>query len=153
QNARAALAIAGRGYLLENGRIVGAGTAADLRDDPAVRRAYLGGAREDGNGAAGGHGSGRRLANGHAGPVTGSAAGPALLRPSIREEKRASTASNETFPGSETMIAVDLMIDNADVKAAGNATFERLNPMTGEVAARAAASSADDAVRAADAAA
>ena len=51
------------------------------------------------------------------------------------------------------MIAVDLMIDNADVKAAGNATFERLNPMTGEVAARAAASSAEDAVRAADAAA
>jgi acyl-CoA reductase-like NAD-dependent aldehyde dehydrogenase len=45
------------------------------------------------------------------------------------------------------------MIDNADVKATGNATFERLNPMTGEVAARAAASSADDAVRAADAAA
>ncbi len=29
------------------------------------------------------------------------------------------------------MIAVDLMINNADVKAAGNATFERLNPMTG----------------------
>jgi benzaldehyde dehydrogenase (NAD) len=51
------------------------------------------------------------------------------------------------------MIAVDLMIDNADVKATGNATFERLNPMTGEVAARAAASSADDASRAADAAA
>ena len=51
------------------------------------------------------------------------------------------------------MIAVDLMIDNADVKATGNATFERLNPMTGEVAARAAASSADDAGRAADAAA
>ena len=51
------------------------------------------------------------------------------------------------------MIAVDLMINNADVKATGNATFERLNPMTGEVAARAAASSADDAIRAADAAA
>ena len=51
------------------------------------------------------------------------------------------------------MIAVDLMINNADVKATGNATFERLNPMTGDIAARAAASSADDAVRAADAAA
>ena len=50
QNARAALAIAGRGYLLENGRIVGEGAAADLKDDPAVRRAYLGGAHESGNG-------------------------------------------------------------------------------------------------------
>ena len=51
------------------------------------------------------------------------------------------------------MIAVDLMIDNANVKATGNATFERLNPMTGEVAARAAAASAADASAAADAAA
>ena len=37
QNARQALAIADRGYLLENGRIVGEGTAAQLRDDPAVQ--------------------------------------------------------------------------------------------------------------------
>ena len=44
QNARQSLAIADRGYLIETGRIVGEGRAADLRDDPAVRRAYLGGA-------------------------------------------------------------------------------------------------------------
>jgi branched-chain amino acid transport system ATP-binding protein len=43
QNARASLEIGNRGYLLANGRIVGEGAAADLRDDPAVRRAYLGG--------------------------------------------------------------------------------------------------------------
>src|SRR5262245_10802841 len=43
QNARRSLALADRGYLIENGRIVGAGTAADLRADPAVQRAYLGG--------------------------------------------------------------------------------------------------------------
>ncbi len=42
QNAQESLAIADRGYLLENGRIVGAGTAAALKSDPAVRRAYLG---------------------------------------------------------------------------------------------------------------
>jgi branched-chain amino acid transport system ATP-binding protein len=42
QNARRSLAIANRGYLLENGRIVGAGDAASLRSDPAVQRAYLG---------------------------------------------------------------------------------------------------------------
>jgi branched-chain amino acid transport system ATP-binding protein len=43
QNAKASLAIADRGYLLENGAIVGRGTAAALQSDPAVRRAYLGG--------------------------------------------------------------------------------------------------------------
>ena len=45
QNARKSLAIADRGYLIENGRIVGAGRAAELAGDPAVQRAYLGGAR------------------------------------------------------------------------------------------------------------
>src|SRR5262245_59034198 len=43
QNAVASLAIGSRGYLLENGRIVGEGSAGDLKCDPAVRRAYLGG--------------------------------------------------------------------------------------------------------------
>jgi acyl-CoA reductase-like NAD-dependent aldehyde dehydrogenase len=51
------------------------------------------------------------------------------------------------------MFDVDLMINNADAKAAAGATFDRLNPMTGEVASRAAASSAEDARRAVDAAA
>jgi branched-chain amino acid transport system ATP-binding protein len=45
QNARRSLAIADRGYLIENGHIVGTGTARDLASDPAVQRAYLGGAR------------------------------------------------------------------------------------------------------------
>jgi branched-chain amino acid transport system ATP-binding protein len=44
QNAKQSLAIADRGYLLENGRIVHEGRAADLAGDPAVQRAYLGGA-------------------------------------------------------------------------------------------------------------
>lgn len=43
QNARASLAIADRGYLLENGRIVHEGAAEKLRSDPAVQTAYLGG--------------------------------------------------------------------------------------------------------------
>jgi vanillin dehydrogenase len=42
QNARQSLKIADRGYLIESGRIVGAGTGAALKDDPAVQRAYLG---------------------------------------------------------------------------------------------------------------
>lgn len=43
QNARQSLAIADRGYLLETGRIVGEGSATELSNSPAVRRAYLGG--------------------------------------------------------------------------------------------------------------
>ena len=42
QNAALALSIAHRAYVVQNGAIVLAGTAADLLDDPAVRRAYLG---------------------------------------------------------------------------------------------------------------
>ncbi|TKT77441.1 ABC transporter ATP-binding protein [Aquamicrobium sp. LC103] len=42
QNTRASLRIAQHAYLLENGRIVGQGTAAELSADPAVQRAYLG---------------------------------------------------------------------------------------------------------------
>ena len=42
QNARAALAIASRGYILETGRIIKTGPAAELLADDAVRKAYLG---------------------------------------------------------------------------------------------------------------
>lgn len=43
QNARKSLAIADRGYLIENGSVVGTGSAEQLRNDPAVQQAYLGG--------------------------------------------------------------------------------------------------------------
>jgi len=42
QDVMLALEIADRGYVLENGRIAMSGPAADLRQDPAVRKAYLG---------------------------------------------------------------------------------------------------------------
>jgi branched-chain amino acid transport system ATP-binding protein len=42
QNAAAALEIADRGYVIETGRIVHAGPAADLLSDPKVKSAYLG---------------------------------------------------------------------------------------------------------------
>ncbi len=42
QNARAALAVADRGYVLETGRVVLAGTGAALLADGQVREAYLG---------------------------------------------------------------------------------------------------------------
>jgi acyl-CoA reductase-like NAD-dependent aldehyde dehydrogenase/ABC-type branched-subunit amino acid transport system ATPase component len=179
QNARQALAIADRGYLLENGRIVGEGSSEGLRDDPAVRRAYLGG---------GGHGGGngreraiagtRPLSNGHGPRGHMPARSPERALGDGRVTHRQETArhdlarhegarqgeaapppaaarpqTNKASPGSETMIAVDLMIDNADQRAAGSATFDRLNPMTGDIASRAAAASAADARRAVDAAA
>src|ERR1700722_12397965 len=43
QNAHAALAIADRGYVLENGRIAIEGPASELLVNPAVQEAYLGG--------------------------------------------------------------------------------------------------------------
>ena len=43
QNARMALSIAHRGYVLESGRIVKTAPAAQLLDDEAVKKAYLGG--------------------------------------------------------------------------------------------------------------
>ncbi len=43
QNARQALRIASRGYVLENGRIVREGAATDLLNDPSIVAAYLGG--------------------------------------------------------------------------------------------------------------
>ena len=43
QNAKESLRIADRGYVLENGCIVGHDTAANLKTNSAVQRAYLGG--------------------------------------------------------------------------------------------------------------
>ncbi len=43
QNARLALQVADRGYVLDTGAIVAEGSAASLLDDPEVKRAYLGG--------------------------------------------------------------------------------------------------------------
>ena len=43
QNAQMALSIADRGYVLETGRVVSTGTGAELLNDDAVRKAYLGG--------------------------------------------------------------------------------------------------------------
>jgi branched-chain amino acid transport system ATP-binding protein len=42
QNARAALSIADRGYVMETGRVMLEGAVGDLHDNHDVRRAYLG---------------------------------------------------------------------------------------------------------------
>jgi branched-chain amino acid transport system ATP-binding protein len=43
QNARRALAVASRGYVLETGRVVVSGPSRELAADPRIRAAYLGG--------------------------------------------------------------------------------------------------------------
>lgn len=43
QNARMALSIADRGYVLETGSVVLEGTGAELMQSDAVKKAYLGG--------------------------------------------------------------------------------------------------------------
>ncbi len=43
QNVRAALKVADHGYVMEGGRVLLQGPAEQLRDDPRVRDAYLGG--------------------------------------------------------------------------------------------------------------
>ncbi len=42
QNANMALSVAHRAYVLQTGRVVLSGTAAQMRADPAIREAYLG---------------------------------------------------------------------------------------------------------------
>jgi branched-chain amino acid transport system ATP-binding protein len=42
QNARAALAVADRAYVLETGRVTASGSAAAIQSDRRVREAYLG---------------------------------------------------------------------------------------------------------------
>jgi branched-chain amino acid transport system ATP-binding protein len=42
QNARQALAIAGKAYILETGKILRSGAGRELLEDPAIKRAYLG---------------------------------------------------------------------------------------------------------------
>lgn len=42
QDVLVALDVAGRAYVLENGRIAMTGKASELKDDPGIRRAYLG---------------------------------------------------------------------------------------------------------------
>ncbi len=51
QNAKAALQVADRGYVLETGRVVLQGTAKELMADAGVQKAYLGKGRLPANGA------------------------------------------------------------------------------------------------------
>jgi branched-chain amino acid transport system ATP-binding protein len=49
QNARATLALADYVYLVEVGRITGSGPAKEIKSNPSVERAFLGGAMAEAN--------------------------------------------------------------------------------------------------------
>jgi len=127
QNAKQSLKIADRGYLIESGRIVGAGSAEKLRNDPAVQAAYLGGGAS------------------HVAPTSKPAATPVSTPPSITTTRQPEQES--------VMKHVNLMIGEHDTNAADGRTFDRVDPFTGTIASRAAAASVADAIAAADAAA
>ena len=146
QNARQSLRIADRGYLIETGRIVGHGEATYLAADPAVQEAYLGAAAAP------------ILLGALAGGIEGGASkGVAVRATSI------ATAANGNEPASEPtvrgkerekpMFHPKLLIADRDLGAGDARTFDRLDPVSGAVASRAAAASVVDAMRAADAAA
>ena len=80
QNARLSLAIADRAYLLENGHITGEGRAAALANDPAVQKAYLGGAAADTH---------RRFGDEQAAPVAQIAHATPTLSPAELAERAA----------------------------------------------------------------
>ncbi|AVO43741.1 salicylaldehyde dehydrogenase (modular protein) [Phreatobacter cathodiphilus] len=140
QNARRCLKLADRAYLIANGRIVGEGLAADLANDPQVAAAYLGGAAVPANDD-GADVAPPPIFSPSPLPSTGEAPVPA---PAVR----AAPAHPES-----SMKHVNLMIDAREMGAADGRTFDRLDPMTGEVATRAAAATVSDAVAAVDAAA
>ncbi|MBN8943776.1 MAG: aldehyde dehydrogenase family protein [Rhizobiales bacterium] len=130
QNARKSLKLADRAYLIANGRIVGEGPADRLAEDPKVAAAYLGAAP----------------------PADATPLPSQLFQASLPktgyDAPKPSRALKET-----TMKHVSLMIDAHEVGAADGRTFDRLDPLTGSVASRAAAATVSDAIAAVDAAA
>src|SRR5580704_13070593 len=70
------------------------------------------------------------------------------------DRKRASRPHSSNFPQeTNTMQSISMLINGEAVQAANGATFERRNPLDGEVATRAPAASVADALAAVDAAA
>ena len=150
QNARQSLAISDRGYLIETGRIVGHGEARDLAADPAVREAYLG-AHEVHVRARADEIETVQIPDAAAGlPRAGSS--PARFT-ADRFDEPAALVAGSPKPEGHPMFHTKLIIADRDLSSGDSRTFDRRDPMTGEIATRAAAASPADAQRAADAAA
>ncbi len=182
QNARESLAIADRGYLIETGRIVGHGEASRLAADPAVREAYLGVAGHarlpalDHQGAskstltvtptkAGGHREQSNNAPERRAERSSADSGirqndkgeiadtPSAALPVASDTEPTTPKAPAPEPETSPMFHTKLIIADRDLAAGDSRTFDRLDPVTGEVATRSAAASISDAQKAADAAA
>jgi acyl-CoA reductase-like NAD-dependent aldehyde dehydrogenase/ABC-type branched-subunit amino acid transport system ATPase component len=145
QNVRASLAIADRGYIIENGRIAGEGRASALANDAAIQQAYLGGKRAL-------RAEPRPLKSERLAlidkPSAARASATELL--TVDDQSRSpSTQQGKATP----MNAINLLIGGKDRPASHDAVYERSNPISGEVASTVAAATVDDALSAADAAA
>ncbi len=158
QNAKQSLRIADRGYLIETGRIVGHGIASDLSADPAVREAYLG---------VGGIHEPMLIDDtdtDHRLPPPDAADGDWEEELEATPEETSARVPMSTSPAAlpsagaarmegNPMFQTRLIIADREVAAGGDRTFDRIDPVTGAVATRAAAASVSDATHAADAAA
>ncbi len=151
QNARKCLKLADRAYLIANGRIVGEGRASDLADDPQVAAAYLGAAlpaNDDGPVAV----MPPPIFSPPPLPATGEPPAVSPSSPAVVSSLASLAAPVPAYPES-SMKHVNLMIDARETGAADGRTFDRMDPVTGQVATRAAAATVADAVAAVDAAA
>src|SRR5690606_13920429 len=68
---------------------------------------------------------------------------------SLTGRSRRPPARERHANGGFRMTSLGLLIDNQDVQATGGASFERRNPLDGQVATTAAAASVEDGIRAA----
>jgi len=119
----------------------GEGRASDLANDPQVAAAYLGGAipaNDDGSDVA---------------PPPLFSPPPLPASGEAPLHAAAFAAASVPVSPESSMKHVNLMIDAREMGAADGRTFDRLDPMTGAVATRAAAATVSDAVAAVDAAA
>lgn len=154
QNARQSLAIADRGYIIENGRNVGEGSGSALKNDDAVQQAYLGG-------VLGAPDEVLRLPSPDVMPAASIEAETSSPATKSASDARAVVATIETHatpdhakPKLESaMNAVNLLIGGRSRPATGHAAYECRNPISGEVASTVSAATVEDAIRAADAAA
>jgi vanillin dehydrogenase len=159
QNARQSLRIADRGYLIETGHIVGHGEADDLIADPAVHEAYLGvgGVHEPTLLAS--EEAPKLRSNGEDSSAPIEIARSSLVPPTIHanadrsSEPPGATPAHARQAKGSPMFHTKLIIADREANASDSRTFDRLDPVTGDVATRAAAASVADAQKAADAAA
>lgn len=116
QNARQSLAIADRAYLLENGRIVGEGSADEMMRNSAVQKAYLGGASASGHSVATHKGKEPPQQPGTHGP-TGQSSGTtarddqeAVINKALASLSKTSATGSGAVPSGD---AIDAMVQRA----------------------------------------